>query len=67
MGREREIELLNEIGKILTDLNGFTDNDFLFAGVTPHCLLNPTEETLEKMREYSLLQQKKDEVNTISM
>ena len=52
MTEERNMEILREIVNILSVYNGFTDNDFLMAGVTPYELLHPNEDTLTKMREY---------------
>ena len=52
MFRVEEIDLLGEVGELLVDLNGFTENDFLLAGLTCHELMNPTEETLVKLRDF---------------
>ena len=52
MGGNEQIDLLSEVGNIILDLGGFADNDFLLAGVTQHELLNPTHETLARLREY---------------
>ena len=58
----KKSELLKETASLLTDLNGFTENDFLMAGITHYEIINPTEEILIKLRAFhaSALDQKRE-------
>jgi len=52
MFRVEDVNLLGEVGELLVDLNGFTENDLLLAGLTCDDLMNPTEEILAKLRDF---------------